>query len=99
MMEMHVCNRTGRVLRAFALGDGVEVIVGRDASCDVQIRSQAVSREHCTIESDGDDLVLRDLGSTAGTFVGDRKIETLRVQDGLEVVVGPAVLKFYEAGI
>ena len=99
MMELQICNKHGAILKAFALGDNVEVIVGRDDTCDVQIRSQAVSREHCAIESDGDDLVLKDLGSTAGTYLGAERIEELRICDGMEIVVGPAVLKFYETGI
>ena len=37
MMELHICNRSGAVLRSFALGDNVEVIVGRDETCDIRI--------------------------------------------------------------
>ena len=99
MMELHVCNRRGDLLRAFALGDNAEVIVGRDDTCDVRIASQAVSREHCAIEHEGEDLVLRDLGSSGGTYLDGKKIETIRLEDGMQVGVGPAVLKFYDAGI
>lgn len=99
MMELHVCNRAGTLLKAFALGDNAEVIVGRDESCDIRIMAQSVSREHCAIEHEGEDLVLRDLGSSGGTLVNGQKIEKVRLQDGMEVAVGPAVLKFFEAGI
>ena len=99
MMEMHVCNRAGAILKAFALGDNVEVIIGRDESCDVRINSRTVSREHCLIESSGEDLHLRDLGSSVGTFVGPDRVEDVRIEDGMEVTVGPAVLKFYDAGL
>lgn len=99
MMELHVCNRAGTLLKAFALGDSAEVIVGRDESCDIRIMAQSVSREHCSIEQDGDELVLRDLGSSGGTLLDGKKIEKIRLQDGMEVAVGPAVLKFFEAGI
>ena len=58
MMELHVCNRSGALLRSFALGDSVEVLVGRDEGCDIRIVSQSVSREHCVIEQQGEDLVL-----------------------------------------
>lgn len=99
MMELHVCNREGSVLKAFALGDNAEVIVGRDSSCDIQIKAKTVSREHCTIESEGDDLVLRDMGSSCGTFLDGKKIESIRLEDGMEINVGPAVLKFYDSGL
>ncbi len=96
MMELHVCDRTGSLLKAFALGDNSEVLVGRDESCDIRIDSQAVSREHCSIEQDGETLIIRDLGSTAGTYYKGDKVERLAVEDGMEIEVGPAVLKFYD---
>lgn len=99
MMELHICNKDGSLLRAFALGDSKEVIVGRDENCDIRIMARSVSREHCAIEQQGEALVLRDLGSSGGTYVKGSRIETVSVEDGMEVLVGPAVLKFYESGI
>ena len=99
MMELHVCNKAGAVLKAFALGDNAEVIVGRDSSCDIQIKAKTVSREHCSIEADGEEMVLRDMGSSCGTFLDGEKIEQVRIEDGMEIAVGPAVLKFYDSGI
>lgn len=101
MMELHICARNGgKVLRKFAIGDLEELIIGRDEDCDIRIKSPVVSREHCTIEQDSTgSLVLTDSESTAGTFVDDKKIDSVRLEDGLEVVIGPAVLKFYDSGI
>ncbi|MFT4592844.1 MAG: two-component system cell cycle response regulator [Phycisphaerales bacterium] len=101
MMELHICARNGgKVLRKFALGDLEELIIGRDEDCDIRIKSPVVSREHCTIEQDSTgSLVLTDSESTAGTFVDEMKIASVRLEDGLEVVIGPAVLKFYDSGI
>lgn len=100
MMELHVCNKkNGSLLRAFALGDSSEVLVGRDDSCDVKIRAKSVSREHCAIEREGDDFILRDLGSSGGTFHGEEKVDRIQLSDGMEITIGPAVLKFYENGV
>ncbi len=99
MLEIHVCNQQGKLLRAFALGDSDEVLVGRDETCDIQIRAKSVSREHCTIEREGQDFVLRDLGSTGGTFLDGKRVDRVRLRDGIAVNVGPAVLKFFESGI
>lgn len=99
MMEVHVCNRRGALLRAFALGDSDEVIIGREASCDIRIKSPAVSREHCAIEREGDGLILRDLGSTAGVIVGGQKQDRVPLSDGVEITIGPVILKFYEGGL
>ena len=100
-MELHICARNGgKVLRKFALGDLEELIIGRDEGCDIRIKSPVVSREHCTIEQDDTgSLVLSDSDSTGGTFVENQKIESVRIEDGLEVIIGPAVLKFYDSGI
>jgi pSer/pThr/pTyr-binding forkhead associated (FHA) protein len=100
MIELHVCDRKGELLRAFAIGDTAEIVIGRDKTCDVQIKSKQVSREHCAIERGPDGaMVLRDLGSTFGTLVGGQPVEEVPVHDGLEVGIGPAVLKFYDARI
>ena len=99
MMELHICNRNGAVLRSFALGDTSEVIVGRDETCDIRIVAKSVSREHCAIEQRGDELVLRDLGSSGGTFVEGDRVDSVRVTDGMQAHVGPAVLKFYDSEI
>ena len=99
MMELHICNRSGVLLRAFALGENKEVIVGRDETCDIRILAKSVSREHCSIEQAGEALVLRDLGSSGGTFLNGSRVEKVTVEDGMEIGVGPAVLKFYDSGI
>ena len=99
MMELHVCNRAGVLLRAFALGENKEVIVGRDETCDIRILAKSVSREHCAIEQSGEELVLRDIGSSGGTYMNGSRVEKVTLQDGMEINVGPAVLKFYESGI
>lgn len=97
MMELHVCTREGEMLRAFAIGDNAELIIGRDESCDIQIRAQTVSREHCSIEFIGEEMMLRDLKSSGGTYLNGERVDNVRIEDGMEVSVGPAVLKFLDA--
>lgn len=99
MMELHVCTREGETLKRFALGDQSELLVGRDPECDVQINCSSVSREHCAIEAKGPDHFLRDLGSTGGTYVGDTPVDRVRLHDGVQVRVGPAILRFVETDL
>jgi len=101
MMELHVCKQnTGDLVRKFAIGDVSELLIGRDSDCDIRIRSASISREHCIIEQDESGaMLLRDSDSTGGTFVEGKKIDAVRIEDGLVVVIGPAVLKFYDADI
>ena len=97
MMEVQIISRrTGQLVGAFALGDEAEVLVGRDASCDIHLNAATVSREHCVIERVDGNLRLRDLGSTGGTRCGGREIDDVRVENGLEVEIGPALLRFIE---
>ena len=101
MLELHVCNQQGEVLRAFALGDSEEVIIGRDETCDIRIRAKTVSREHCTVEREGQDFVLRDLGSTGGTFLngqrqGNQGGQALTIGD--KVSFGGVECEFVDAG-
>ncbi len=97
MMEMHIINRaTGATLKAFALSDTTEVIIGRDADCDVTINAPSISREHCSIEHVDGAFHLRDLESTGGTIVDGARIDEVRIEDGLEVQLGPALLRFID---
>lgn len=58
----------------FELGEGVHVI-GREAGLTISLVGESsVSRRHAEIVRTGDALVLRDLGSTNGTFVNGAKI-------------------------
>lgn len=74
------------------LPDG-EHTVGRDPDADVYIDSPRVSRRHALIRVSGAEVTVEDLGSTNGTFVGDRQIDTLaKVEHGDAVRVGSTVL-------
>ncbi len=53
--------------------DGVNSI-GRHDDCLIRIRSSQVSRRHCEVLTEGDALVVRDLGSSNGTFVNGKRV-------------------------
>lgn len=100
MFEVSVCTRTGKVLRRFDLTDpltlGRPIRVGRAEDCDICIRADGVSRYHCEIApEDVDACVVRDLGSTLGTYVEGVRVEEREVEPGLAVEIGPAVLRFH----
>ena len=49
-------------------------IIGRSRSADLTVGNPLVSRQHCEIyEADGQ-LMVRDLGSLNGTFIGEKRI-------------------------
>jgi adenylate cyclase len=55
--------------KTYDLRDGVPLIVGRAPTCDLPVFDPTISRRHAEITSDGGEVVVRDLGSSNGTFV------------------------------
>ncbi len=58
------------------------ILVGRGSSCQMQLASPHVSRQQCELTVQGDQLILENLGSVNGTYLNDRPIDRVYVQDG-----------------
>jgi serine phosphatase RsbU (regulator of sigma subunit) len=73
--------------------------IGRRGAADLKIGSADVSREHAEITWDGDQYVLRDVGSSHGTFVNGGRIaeHTLAHGDRLRLGHNDAVAIVFEA--
>ncbi len=78
--------------RTYKLGDGVEL--GRSASAAIQLADSEASRVHARIRREGADIILEDLQSTNGTFVGAEKITTRVLKSGDRIHIGNSVLKY-----
>ena len=61
--------------QSFDLRDGVPLIVGRAPTCDLPVFDPTISRRHAEIVAEENELKIRDLGSSNGTFVNGEKIE------------------------
>jgi transcriptional regulator with GAF, ATPase, and Fis domain len=71
------------------------VVIGRDATADVCVPEQAVSRQHARIAFDGARWVLTDLGSRNGTMVdGAFVTHDVELEHLHEIRVGDALFKF-----
>jgi hypothetical protein len=57
------------------------VTIGR-SNADININDRVVSRLHCALEISEDSVLLRDLGSTNGTIVGNQLVETATLTSG-----------------
>jgi|CXWL01.1.fsa_nt_gi pSer/pThr/pTyr-binding forkhead associated (FHA) protein len=68
---------------------GNAMIVGRKDDADIRIPVGEVSRSHCQIEVNGQKVVVRDLGSSNGTFVNDNKITNAILKAGDRLRIGP----------
>jgi diguanylate cyclase (GGDEF)-like protein len=71
-----------------------QFIVGRSSKADIQIDQEAVSRNHCKIVNTGKQILLRDTGSTNGTYVNDELIDEYVLKDGDFIKVGRCIFKF-----
>jgi pSer/pThr/pTyr-binding forkhead associated (FHA) protein len=58
------------------------IVMGRDASCDLSIPGTHLSRQHAELAIVAGNLEVRDLGSTNGTFVNDKKISSAVLKTG-----------------
>ena len=63
------------------------IILGR-GDADVVLNDTEVSRQHAAIEVHAGRVVLRDLGSTNGTFVNDVKVSQTEIDNRAEFRVG-----------
>src|SRR5262245_20961409 len=69
-------------------------IIGRGPECHLRPNSDMVSRRHCALIIHGEDVRIRDLGSTNGTIVdGERLTEDLSLSDGDIFQVGPLIFQ------
>jgi EAL domain-containing protein (putative c-di-GMP-specific phosphodiesterase class I) len=75
--------------------DRLPFTLGRNESCDYQILSSRVSREHAEIVREGGGYRVRDLKSTNGTFVNGKRIEEHRLTDGDLVVIADIHFSFH----
>jgi pSer/pThr/pTyr-binding forkhead associated (FHA) protein len=69
-----------KVLRGKSKGKEVRVpgpkfLIGRAEDANLRPRSDVVSRRHCEISIDGDEITVRDLGSRNGTFLNGVELE------------------------
>lgn len=77
----------------FALGQ--KTTLGRHPANTIRIADREVSKEHASIERVGNSFLLRDLGSSNGTFVNGRRVRELRLREGDEISLGNSRLTFH----
>ncbi|HEY2744048.1 MAG TPA: GGDEF domain-containing protein [Polyangia bacterium] len=70
-------------------------VIGRGQQADIQVIDEGISRRHAEIMHKGEEIVIRDLGSTNGTYCNGDKIAEHTLTDGDKIQVGSTtILKF-----
>jgi pSer/pThr/pTyr-binding forkhead associated (FHA) protein len=73
--------------------------LGRHDDCAIRIKSAQVSRRHCELFEVGGQLMLRDLGSSNGTFVNGKRVTGEQsLKHGDELTVGAVTLRVAKLG-
>jgi len=68
---------------------GEKTVVGRRQDCGLRVPTRDVSRQHCEIVLEKGALVVRDLGSTNGTYVNNKRVAEAKLSAGDHLAVGP----------
>jgi signal transduction histidine kinase len=74
--------------------DESRVMIGRGTSNAVQLHDTEVSREHAELYRRGNVFVIRDLGSSNGTFVNGRPVQEQELASGDQLQLGRTLLLY-----
>jgi pSer/pThr/pTyr-binding forkhead associated (FHA) protein len=66
--------------------------LGRGTEVDIQIHDPGISRKHLSITVD-EKVVVTDLNSTNGTFLGNERVQEIIVEDTISFRVGVTEIK------
>jgi serine/threonine protein kinase len=83
----------------YELTDGTELVIGRGTDSDTAIDDVQMSRVHCRVTTDDQWATLTDAGSSSGTFVAGKLIESKLLKSGDILTVGKTELLFEDCEI
>jgi len=73
------------------------VVIGRQ-DADINVDDPEISRQHAALEIAGEKVVLVDLGSTNGTFMGEEPIQAVPIENQGEFSIGGSTLMLIITG-
>jgi transcriptional regulator with GAF, ATPase, and Fis domain len=76
----------------FPVSNGLSI--GSAPGCAICLEDPSVSAQHCEIREEGEQFVLKDLGSRGGTFVNGIPVSVRELSSGDELTVGNCVFLF-----
>src|SRR5258708_35833393 len=69
---------------------GSQFLIGRDPQCQLRPSSPLISNRHCALLVRGQKLFIRDLVSTNGTSVNDKRLQgEVELKNGDKISLGP----------
>jgi hypothetical protein len=76
-----------------------QIVIGRDADCDLVLSSQSVSGRHARLAWHAGQLVLEDLGSANGTWVAGERVQRAVVKPGADVRLADVALPWSDSRV
>lgn len=74
--------------------DGTSVSLGRVATNTIQLHDTEISREHATLELEGDTYRFRDLSSSNGSFINRKAVTEHLLASGDQIQLGRTLLLY-----
>lgn len=88
---------TGPNKGARFLLDTDESIAGRHPNADIFLDDVTVSRRHAKFARSGQGFTLSDIGSLNGTYINGDRIDSITLNNGVQVQIGKFRLNFYQS--
>jgi len=89
-----ICVASGRDLgREFELTKPLTTIGRLGGGADIEIDDPEVSRSHCAVEMRRDAILLHDLRSTNGTYLGNYRVSVIRLEPMSHFRMGSSFLQ------
>ena len=80
----------------YSLPETASVVVGRSPTSDFPIIDPTISRRHAQILRQDDRIIVRDLGSSNGTYVNGVRVESAQLKPGDLVTFGKVGFRLEE---
>jgi Protein kinase domain/Inner membrane component of T3SS, cytoplasmic domain len=78
------------------VGEAIRLPIGRSRQALLRLHDPQVSRSHCVVEVAADWVMLRDVGSTGGTFVNGQRVSEHVLRPGDVITLGKTQLQYQE---
>ncbi|MCP4155675.1 MAG: GGDEF domain-containing protein [bacterium] len=73
------------------------IIIGRDTGCAIRLKDEKISKNHCRIDIvrdlDVEHVMIKDLGSTNGTYINGEIVQQAILKSGDKITIGDTVLR------
>jgi DNA-binding CsgD family transcriptional regulator len=77
-----------------------ELVIGRDASCDIEVDDGLASRRHAKVYETSEGLMVQDLGSRNGLFVNERRVHApTLLAHGDNIAIGRETLEVIDTHV